>query len=287
MSQMTSQDTPTSRVVAVGALGGSGTRAIAQVLMDAGIYMGDDLNSANDNLLFTRLFKDPRFRERADAGEVAARFRVLEAWMAQDRLQLSQAVLLLRSTRSNPTIDGDVRFLTRVLSKLVSRPVQRTLWGWKEPNTQLWVEEIGAHFPDLRYLHVLRHGLDMAFSANRHQLLNWGPRFGIQVEEGERPESLTWKQLEYWIRSTRAALEAAERLPGGYLLINHGRFCREPRKEIDRMLDYIGVDPEPGKREALYAIPRSPSSEGRFREHDLGVFDRAQLDFLRDMGFEL
>lgn len=275
-----------SRVIAVGALGGSGTRAIAQVLMDAGVYMGDDLNSANDNLLFTRLFKDPGFRERADAEAVAARFQVLEAWMERDRLRLKEVVLLLESTRANPTIDGDARFLARVASKLVKPPRRHSLWGWKEPNTQLWVEEIGGYFPDLRYLHVLRHGLDMAFSANRHQLLNWGPRFGIQVEEVESPESLAWKQLEYWIRSTRAALQAAERLPGGYLLINHGRFCREPRSEIDRMLCYIGVDPEPGKREALYAIPHSPSSEGRFREHDLGIFDSGQLDFVRDMGFE-
>ena len=51
-------------VIAIGALGGSGTRAIAQVLMDAGIYLGDSLNNANDNKLFTRLFKNPFVLQR-------------------------------------------------------------------------------------------------------------------------------------------------------------------------------------------------------------------------------
>ena len=48
-------------MIAIGALGGSGTRAVAQVFLEAGIYMGDDLNRANDNLIFTRLFKDPNW----------------------------------------------------------------------------------------------------------------------------------------------------------------------------------------------------------------------------------
>src|SRR5690625_1809266 len=43
--------------VAIGALGGSGTRMIAQFLRDAGYYLGDDLNTANDNLWFTLLFR--------------------------------------------------------------------------------------------------------------------------------------------------------------------------------------------------------------------------------------
>lgn len=44
-------------VIAIGALGGSGTRICAQILIELGVFMGHDLNNANDNLLFTRLFK--------------------------------------------------------------------------------------------------------------------------------------------------------------------------------------------------------------------------------------
>src|SRR5690625_2359751 len=48
---------PERNPVAIGALGGSGTRMIAQFLCDAGYYLGDDLNRANDNLWFTLLFR--------------------------------------------------------------------------------------------------------------------------------------------------------------------------------------------------------------------------------------
>lgn len=43
------------KIISIGALGGSGTRAIAQVLIQADVFMGDDLNNSSDNLFFTRL----------------------------------------------------------------------------------------------------------------------------------------------------------------------------------------------------------------------------------------
>lgn len=48
---------PNLAPIAVGGVGGSGTRVVAQILSTAGIYMGDDLNIAHDNLWFTLLFK--------------------------------------------------------------------------------------------------------------------------------------------------------------------------------------------------------------------------------------
>ena len=38
--------------VAIGGVGGSGTRVIAEILIQLGFYIGSDLNSANDNLWF-------------------------------------------------------------------------------------------------------------------------------------------------------------------------------------------------------------------------------------------
>ncbi len=42
--------------VAIGGVGGSGTRVVAQLLMKLGFYIGSDLNKANDNLWFVLLF---------------------------------------------------------------------------------------------------------------------------------------------------------------------------------------------------------------------------------------
>ncbi len=63
---MTERRNPNRPLVAIGGMGGSGTRLIARILVECGIYMGSDLNEALDNLVFTRLFKDPVWFRNAD-----------------------------------------------------------------------------------------------------------------------------------------------------------------------------------------------------------------------------
>ena len=41
----------------IGGIGGSGTRLVAEICSLFGIYLGDDLNVASDNLLYTLLFR--------------------------------------------------------------------------------------------------------------------------------------------------------------------------------------------------------------------------------------
>ena len=42
-------------LVAIGGIGGSGTRAVAQIMQNAGLHMGHDLNVSLDDLAFTTL----------------------------------------------------------------------------------------------------------------------------------------------------------------------------------------------------------------------------------------
>ncbi|HDH97668.1 MAG TPA: hypothetical protein ENF70_00845 [Deltaproteobacteria bacterium] len=278
-------------VIAIGALGGSGTRAIAQVLIDAGVYMGDYLNKSNDNLVFTRLFKDPFFYEHATKEIIKERLSVFESYMERDHLSLKNAKTLINASFSNPTVKNTVKnrlkFHGRVLHKLFSRIQNRAIWGWKEPNTQIYIQEIDEYFNNLKYLHVIRHGLDMAFSRNKTQLSNWGYRYGIVTKEGSTEQEISFKQLEYWIQSTKDAIDKGRNMRGGFLLVNHSRFGAEPETQINRMMNFIGMEIEPRKLQSLYQIPKIPSTSGRFRKHDLGIFDQAQIDFVKDMGFDV
>jgi hypothetical protein len=45
--------------IAIGGVGGSGTRAVAAILRDVGIDIGSDLNNTLDSPWFTSLFKQP------------------------------------------------------------------------------------------------------------------------------------------------------------------------------------------------------------------------------------
>ena len=75
---------------AIGGLGGSGTRVVAQILRDVGIFMGTDLNGANDNLWFTLLFKRPKILTISD-GEFNSWVRLFADRMSGD-LEIDDAV---------------------------------------------------------------------------------------------------------------------------------------------------------------------------------------------------
>jgi len=78
--------------VAIGGVGGSGTRVVAETVNRLGIAFGRDLNGASDNLLYTLLFKRPHwFRAHwHDAGAIGAHMRILEKVLT-DRKRLSLA----------------------------------------------------------------------------------------------------------------------------------------------------------------------------------------------------
>ena len=68
----------------------------------------------------------------------------------------------------------------------------------------------------------------MAFSSNRKQLANWGYRYGIHIDDAATEQEIAYRQLEYWIQSTREVIEKGKHLRGDFLLVNHGEFCTQP-----------------------------------------------------------
>ena len=97
---------PLSGPLVIGALGGSGTRVVAQVFMDAGYHMGHDLNSANDNLTFTLLCKRTRWYRR-----------VVEA--APDEIQVALNIME-KASLGGPALTADEqRFVRRAAWEMV------------------------------------------------------------------------------------------------------------------------------------------------------------------------
>lgn len=273
-------------IIAIGALGGSGTRAIAQVLIQAGIYMGDDLNQPKDNLIFTRLFKDPAWFQTASKNEISARLEVFKNYMEKDQLDFKDAALLLNVSLTNPTFrQNNILVIINLLRKMLHSSKNRATWGWKEPNTQIFIDEISEQFSNFKYIHVIRHGLDIAFSDNKQQLMNWGERYGISLVGNESESELAYKQMEYWVRSTKDAIICGKRLDDNFLLLNHSEFCIQPVKEIDRILKFLGLELGEDKLQELYKISKKPLTLDRYKKHNLKIFDKHQLDYVQELGF--
>lgn len=274
----------------IGGLGGSGTRVLADALIDAGVDMGRFFNAAYDNLVFTLLFKRPRwFASTSDADigrhfDTFTRYSRDRAFTPGDYVRLARAVL-----DHDPTV-GRRESAARAREALRRRPraERRTApaWGWKEPNAHLFLPQLIDHYPGLRFVYVARHGLDMAYSANLNQLRNFGDQFGFPFPTEGGPEAEAVAQLGYWIHMTRRALDLGERLGDRFLYLRFDDVCADPEAELARLLDFTGVSPGDDLAD-IAAKVRTPSSSGRWRTHAHRPFTDEQIEAVRRFGFDV
>lgn len=283
--------TPGSREdgpVAVGGLGGSGTRVVAQWLADLGHEIGPDHNRALDNLWFTLLLR----RRSLGAAEQAAALEVfLHAMRGGSVLDagslrvVGAAAASAARGRENVGPHPAGWAAKRVASLLRAR---RTVeaggpWGWKEPNTHVRLPLLCATIPGLRYVHMLRNGLDMVYSRNQNQLRWWGPHFGVDVAD---EQALPRASLQYWAATTRRAQEiGARELGDRFLLLRFEDLCEQPAREAARFLRFLGRDPDPTTVSRLAAVVHVPPSLGRHRGTDLSQFRHQDLEVLEDVGY--
>ena len=274
-------------IIAVGALGGSGTRAVAQVLIESGVYMGDDLNRPNDNLIFTRLFKNPKWYKNSRQSLVNMRLAILKEYMGNDTLTLKNATELVKAAIYNPTFTSNYAFYLKVIRKILNDKKDRKLWGWKEPNTHIYIQDLINYFDNFKYIHVLRHGLDMAFSKNKQQLYNWGYKYNICLNGIENEDEVAYNQLVYWIKSTQEVLEKSQALGDNFLLLNHSTFCEKPKEQIKRIIDFLGFEKGREELAQLASIPNTPSTLNRYRHFNIEIFDKEQIEFVKEMDFKV
>jgi len=270
--------------IAIGGLGGSGTRVFAALLQHAGYYIGDTLNPPLDNLWFTVLFKRAEWTQRRPkAAEIADSVRLFVCAMttglsgelaANDRLMITrlQNDLLPRGSwrcgAQAPHVDALIA--SNQPPDGAARP-----WGWKEPNTHVFLRELDQQISKLRYIHIVRDGLDMAFTRNTWQVHHWSHLYDLP-RDPSAPMPLC--QLRYWVAANRAALAyGARHMPGRFLALRYEDFCVDPASHwarIQHFLDTPSTRPVP-------ADLVQPTTIGRSRKHDLSVFPPELLDEAR------
>ena len=159
-------------------------------------------------------------------------------------------------------------------------------WGWKEPNSHIYIEHMAEFFTDFKYIHTIRHGLDMAFSKNQQQLFNWGPLFGVQLPRNR--SDLPKASLKYWILANRRAIKIGENLGSDkFLLINFDKLCITPKLEIKRIQSFLNSNPDSKCLEQVFNLPKKPKSLGRYRNENLRQFDSTDLDTVKSFGYSL
>ena len=260
----------------------------AVALRDAGVDMGRLFNAAFDNLVFTALFKRPRWYATASDAAVHGHLRTFTRYSRDRAFGPADLARLAACIRDHDPTVGRRESAERVRAAFARRPRgerrRAPAWGWKEPNSHLFLPQLIEHFPGLRFVYVARHGLDMAYSDNKNQLRNFGDQFGFPFPEGQGPDAEAVAQLGYWIHMTERAVELGERLGDRFLYLRFDDLCAEPEAELRRLLEFTGVEPG-DDLPAIAAKVVTPTSSGRWRDHPHHPFGEEQLEAVRRFGF--
>ena len=271
--------------VAIGGVGGSGTRIVAQLLMELGFYIGDDLNKANDNLWFVLLFNrveilsipDNQFKE------------LLEIFLNRMTSTKELTKLQVALINSLPVPDGPHSLQTtdwfrkRVDSLLSTSHVSpQQAWGWKVPTIHIFIHRVQKFLPTMKYIHVVRNGLDMAHSRNQNQLKYWGPYF-----IGEHYDMTPRYSLRYWHEVHKRVLECGENMGSRFLFLNYDKLCLDPENSIKGLTDFLGVKVSDLQIGNLSSLVQPPRSIGRFKQYGLDMFNQADVAFVKQLGFDI
>ena len=286
--------------VAVGGLGGSGTRVVAEILLRLGFYLGRNLNRSQDNLWFTLLFRRPEWfikNFNSTQSQIFMGLSIFEkTMMAELPLTLEELTFILRAVFEYRLLPSRKYSNKKYQPWLVAKSMlwsnridlsKYAGWGWKEPNTHLYVEYLSKYFDQrIKYIHVIRHGLDMAYSKNQKQVYNWAQLYGIY--KSDTPKLANKVCLEYWIKANEKAIALGKlHLGDRFLIINFDELCSTQEKEVTKLLKFLELESSSIDMVDLASVPKRPRSTGRYKKHDLSIFEKDQIDAVQRLGFEV
>jgi len=141
--------------VAIGGVGGSGTRVFAEIFRELGFYLGDCLNKPLDNLWFTVIFKRPYWFYRNQRKNEEEIYRAIQIFYKAMTTGLASTadpdeIIYVRNAGKEisacPYNMGANHFQAEnILESGPPEPSKYIGWGWKEPNTHVFLEAIDDH----------------------------------------------------------------------------------------------------------------------------------------------
>jgi len=241
--------------VVIGGHGGSGTRVLPRALRLAGFWMGAWVNHRTEDAMATRYFLQ-RYFERA----------VVDRPEQRAELQRALAAAVRAHRRGMPDPTGP--------------------WGWKNPRSMWMIPFLARLYPEMRFIHLVRDGRDVALSRNTNLLHKHG-RFllGEALCEHDRVRS----QLRLWALGNQRAAQDGERLLGAnYLRISYETLCRTPRETLARVYAHLGAAVTPAILDQVQQLVVPPRSIGAWRDAELRILhepDRESRAALQRFGY--
>lgn len=205
----------------IGGTGGSGTRAIAKILMlSERVYLGRNHNRALDCLDFKPFYD-----------------RCIPQCLSNfysDSLEFPYDFSSLGSVQDS---------FKECFSKFMDQTTQsdfNSVWGWKGPRSMYLLPFFHYSLPKLKFLHVVRDGRDMAYSANQNQLHLYGD---LSLGANECKSSPAVRSIVLWEKANMTAANyARSHMPEQYLCIRYEDLVFDQDQVLIRIATFLGIE---------------------------------------------
>jgi len=260
--------------VVVGGVGGSGTRVFAHLIRELGVYTGNALNRETlDNVWFGVLLGERPQWFRARPAEIQPMLSLFaKAMRGNAALDETESIVLREAVRERlerasrrlgrDLTQGEKDVVCaheRAMRKAGKGPEGPLPWGWKTPESHIFLEQLAAAFPTMKYIHVIRNGLDLVDKAQaKRQVRFWGSIFGIDTED---PTELAPQAVLRYSRhvNQRALTLGPELLGERFLPLHYESACSDPKDTVTTVADFLGLHPDPSVLDAFSAFVRVPT----------------------------
>ena len=218
--------------IVIGAVGGSGTRVFSRIARDAGLFMGNHVDAQQDSRPMSRIYAEFTSEYVEAGGRLAAERSGELARRVEESLQAH--------------LDG--------------LPGPGHPWGMKNPRSMLMLPFWHQRFPEMRFLHVIRDGRDMAYSPAQGQIRKHGMALlGLDPDLPEAELAMTW----WSYANTEAADFGESELGERYMRVRLEDLCAHPKRTVTSLFAFFGAE---GRMTAAIREVEPPPTLGRWRQ---------------------
>ena len=223
----------------------SGTSLVSRILDDCGVMMGKDLQEDHESLFFIGLNEWIYDNAGASWERPGALSELTTLPAAMEAIE--EYVRKRLSSRSSRKYSG--KPLKNGLFSMEGR------WGWKDPRNGPTLPLWRSIWPDMKVIHVIRHGVDVAASLKTRNSAHW---------EGDVSRFKKWLPTYSW-RSSKSPIMRGQRsstLEGGLSfwseqleieseilapiedkhVVRYEELLSSPRDSITKILEYISIE---------------------------------------------
>ena len=223
----------------------SGTSLVVRLLAELGIYMGSWLSRDAEAVHFQRINRRIYGAAGSKWGQVDS---LLEAMQSPSFVQ-EQTRVAERALFNEKRLPGAKTEIERFFGpELWSRIGQGELpaWGWKDPRTTLVFPIWLNLFPNARWLHVLRNGIDVAISVHRRSLKQERKLRNRLLAIDYSPATLDFGySFRLWEHHVSFVLEHQHLVaPDRFLEIRYEELLAEPRTVLQEVARFAGYPVE-------------------------------------------